>query len=90
MLLWFYLLKQDAVRANNWLFMTPISGYIVAAIFLNESITIFDVTATVFVITGLLLSGNIAIHPISIVLSNSKEGRVSPHIHKVKKFVEFL
>lgn len=64
MLLWFYLLKQDPVRANNWLFMTPIFGYVLAAIFLNEAITLFDIAATVFIITGLLLSGNIAIHPI--------------------------
>ncbi|MFJ8261017.1 DMT family transporter [Rummeliibacillus sp. NPDC094406] len=64
MLLWFYLLKQDTVRANNWLFMTPIFGYILAAIFLNESITMFDITATVFVVTGLLFSGNIATLPI--------------------------
>ncbi|MGE8205498.1 DMT family transporter [Heyndrickxia sp. NPDC080065] len=61
MLLWFYLLKQDAVRANNWLFMTPIFGYVLASIFLNESITILNMTATVFVVTGLLVSGNIAI-----------------------------
>ncbi|SDJ14684.1 DMT family transporter [Alteribacillus bidgolensis] len=33
MLLWFYLLKQDTVRANTWLFMTPIYGYILAAVF---------------------------------------------------------
>jgi len=64
MLLWFYLLKLDTVKANNWLFMTPIFGYILAAIFLNESITMFDITATVFVVLGLLLSGNIASLPI--------------------------
>ena len=64
MLLWFYLLKQDTVKANNWLFMTPIFGYVLAAFFLHESITIFDITATIFVVTGLFLSGNIAIHPI--------------------------
>lgn len=64
MLLWFYLLKLDPVRANNWLFLTPVFGYVLAAVFLSESITIFDITATIFVITGLFLSGNIAIQPI--------------------------
>jgi drug/metabolite transporter (DMT)-like permease len=64
MLLWFFLLKQDTVRANNWLFMTPIFGYVLADIFLNESITMFNITATVFVVIGLLISGNIAIRPI--------------------------
>jgi len=63
MLLWFYLLKQDTVRANNWLFMTPIFGYVLAAFFLKESITMFDIIATIFVVIGLLLSGNIATHP---------------------------
>ncbi|GAA3406970.1 DMT family transporter [Paenibacillus hodogayensis] len=60
MLLWFYLLRRDAVKANNWLFMTPIFGYMLAALFLDEAVTRFDLAATVFVITGLLLSGNIA------------------------------
>jgi len=60
MLLWFYLLKQDAVRANNWLFMTPIFGYILSAAILNETITSYDGIATIFVIAGLLISGNIA------------------------------
>lgn len=64
MLLWFYLLKQDTVKANNWLFITPIFGYALAALFLNESITMFDITATIFVVTGLFLSGNIAVPPI--------------------------
>jgi len=61
MLLWFYLLKQDAVKANNWLFMTPIFGYILSAAILNEPITNYDKIATVFVIAGLLISGNIAL-----------------------------
>ncbi|MFF2753072.1 DMT family transporter [Psychrobacillus sp. NPDC058041] len=76
MLLWFYLLKQDAVRANNWLFMTPIFGYVLAAIFLNESITMNDLIATLLVITGLLLSGNLAIHSKKFLkLSNRKSNR---------------
>lgn len=73
MLLWFYLLKQDTVRANNWLFMTPIFGYVLAALFLNESITIFDITATIFVVTGLFLSGNIAINPIKKISKQNSE-----------------
>lgn len=64
MLLWFYLLKQDAVRANNWLFMTPIFGYVLANIFLNESITTSAIIATILVVVGLLFSGNIVIRPI--------------------------
>lgn len=58
MLLWFRLLKQDPVKANNWLFVTPIMGYFLAAIFLKEPITLFDGIATVLVIIGLISSGN--------------------------------
>ncbi|MFM9277569.1 DMT family transporter [Paenibacillus jiagnxiensis] len=56
--LWFYLLKQDAVRANNWLLLNPVTGYILAAIILGEPITWYAVIATVIVLLGLYLSGN--------------------------------
>ncbi|WCK53220.1 EamA family transporter [Aneurinibacillus sp. Ricciae_BoGa-3] len=58
MVLWFYLLKQDAVKANIWLFLTPIAGYVLSAILLGEVITRYDVIASLFVFTGLYLSGN--------------------------------
>lgn len=61
MILWFYLLKQDAVRANNWLFLTPVFGYILATLFLGEPFTRFDFMATICVIIGLFISGNIAV-----------------------------
>lgn len=61
MLLWFYLLKQDAVTANNWLFITPIFGYILANLLLNEPITFYDITATLLVVLGLFISGNIVL-----------------------------
>lgn len=59
MILWFYLLKRDPVVANNWLFMTPIFGYLLSALVLKEPVTFFDLTGTVFVVGGLFLSGNI-------------------------------
>ncbi|MCM3268080.1 DMT family transporter [Paenibacillus elgii] len=59
--LWFYLLKQDAVRANNWLLLNPVTGYILAAIVLGEPITWYAVIATVIVLLGLYLSGNFRI-----------------------------
>ncbi|WP_047151780.1 DMT family transporter [Aneurinibacillus tyrosinisolvens] len=58
MILWFYLLKQDTVKANNWLFLTPIAGYALSSILLGEELTKYDVIATLFVFTGLYLSGN--------------------------------
>lgn len=59
MLLWFYLLSKDPVAANNWLFLTPVFGYILSALILKEPVTLFDLTGTLFVIVGLFISGNI-------------------------------
>ncbi|MED4241010.1 DMT family transporter [Priestia megaterium] len=58
MILWFYLLKQDAVKANIWLFLTPIAGYFLSSTLLGEEVTIYDILASLFVFTGLYLSGN--------------------------------
>lgn len=55
MLLWFYLLK-DPVRANNFLFLTPIFGYILGALFLNEVITTYHYIGAGLVVVGLILS----------------------------------
>ncbi|MEB3100795.1 DMT family transporter [Ferviditalea candida] len=65
MLLWFRLLKQDPVKANNWLFATPIMGYLLAAIFLHETITPFDGIGTVLVIIGLISSGNVTLRKLA-------------------------
>ncbi|MGG3510331.1 DMT family transporter [Paenibacillus lautus] len=59
--LWFYLLKQDAVKANNWLLLNPVAGYILAAIILGEPLTWYSVVATIIVLFGLYLSGNFRI-----------------------------
>ncbi|MED4241110.1 DMT family transporter [Priestia megaterium] len=62
MILWFYLLKQDAIKANIWLFLTPIAGYLLASILLGEEVTIYDVIASLCVFAGLYLSGNLRIN----------------------------
>ncbi|ACA40129.1 MULTISPECIES: DMT family transporter [Lysinibacillus] len=56
MILWFYLLEFDAVRANNFLFLTPIFGYILSAIFLNEMLTVYHYVGALFVIAGTFFS----------------------------------
>ncbi|MDM5333905.1 DMT family transporter [Ureibacillus composti] len=56
--LWFYLLKKDAIIANNWLLLNPVAGYILGVILLGEPITEFAVTGTILVLFGLYLSGN--------------------------------
>lgn len=59
--LWFYLLKKDPVRANMWMFLTPVFGYLQAAVVLGEPIHVTDVIGTVFVLLGLVVSGTIEI-----------------------------
>jgi drug/metabolite transporter (DMT)-like permease len=54
--LWFYLVKQDAVKASLWLFLCPIFGFIYAAIILHEPITWHTYAGTMLVIAGLYLA----------------------------------
>jgi probable blue pigment (indigoidine) exporter len=53
--LWFYLVKQDAVKASLWLFLCPIFGFINARIFLREPITFFTWIGTALVLVGLYM-----------------------------------
>ena len=55
-LLWLFILRQNAVRASFWLFLCPIIGFGFAAILLKEPITIFTIVGLFLVITGLYLS----------------------------------
>jgi probable blue pigment (indigoidine) exporter len=54
--LWFYLVKQDAVRASLWLFPCPVFGFMYAAALLGEPITWFTYLGTAMVIGGLYLA----------------------------------
>ncbi|WP_134699294.1 DMT family transporter [Ammoniphilus sp. YIM 78166] len=74
MVLWFYLLKQDAVKANMWLFLTPIAGYFQSSFLLGEEITRYDVIAALFVFAGLYLSGNLRLNNLRKPLAEKKIG----------------
>lgn len=54
--LWFYLVKQDAVRASLWLFLCPVFGFMYAAVLLHEPITWFTYAGTAMVIGSLYLA----------------------------------
>lgn len=56
MILWFHLLRLGAARASVWLLLTPIVGYVLAAVFLHEPLTLADGAASLLVIGGLALS----------------------------------
>jgi hypothetical protein len=62
-ILWFYLLKQDAVKANIWLFLTPIAGYFLASTLLGEEITIYDAIAFLFVFKARELFESVTLEP---------------------------
>ncbi|PSR53442.1 EamA family transporter [Adhaeribacter arboris] len=54
--LWFFLIKQDAVRASLWLFMCPIFGFFYSYTLLGEPITTYTFAGTALVIAGLYLA----------------------------------
>ena len=51
--LWFYLVRQDAVRASLWLFLCPIFGFLYSYLLLGEPITLYTFAGTGLVIGGL-------------------------------------
>lgn len=53
--LWFYLVRQDTIRASLWLFLCPIFGFTYSYFLMGEPITIYTVTGTLLVIGGLWL-----------------------------------
>lgn len=53
--LWLYLLKDNAVKASFWLFLCPVSGFVIAAITMHEPIGLFTVTGMLLVLGGLYL-----------------------------------
>ncbi|AQG80174.1 DMT family transporter [Spirosoma montaniterrae] len=53
--LWFYLVRQDPVRASLWLFLCPIFGFLYSYVLLDEPITLFTFVGTGLVVGGLWL-----------------------------------
>lgn len=53
--LWFYLVREDAVRASLWLFLCPIFGFLYAFVLLDEPITGYTAAGTALVLSGLYL-----------------------------------
>lgn len=54
--LWLWLLKKNAVKAGLWLFLSPVFGFAIAAVILNDVISGFTVAGVVLVMIGLFLS----------------------------------
>lgn len=54
--LWFYLVKQDPVRASLWMFLCPIFGFFYSWALLGEPITGYTFAGTALVVAGLVLA----------------------------------
>lgn len=55
--LWLRLLQTNTVRAGLWLFLCPLFGFIFAAWWMHEPVSLYTVIGVALVIGGLLLSG---------------------------------
>jgi drug/metabolite transporter (DMT)-like permease len=53
--LWLWLLKRNAVTASYWLFLCPVFGFIIAAVSLNEPITLYTIAGILLVTAGLYM-----------------------------------
>jgi drug/metabolite transporter (DMT)-like permease len=54
--LWFFLVRQDPVRASLWMFLCPIFGFFYSWALLGEPITGYTFAGTALVIAGLVLA----------------------------------
>jgi drug/metabolite transporter (DMT)-like permease len=54
--LWFFLVRQDAVKASLWLFLCPAFGFLYAYLLLGEPVTGFTYLGTALVLGGLYLA----------------------------------
>jgi probable blue pigment (indigoidine) exporter len=53
--LWLFLLRDNAVKASFWLFLCPVSGYVIANTMMHEPIGLFTISGMALVIGGLYL-----------------------------------
>lgn len=54
--LWLWLLKRNTVKAGLWLFLCPVFGFAIAAVILNDVISVYTVVGVLLVMIGLFLS----------------------------------
>ncbi|CAN5429912.1 DMT family transporter [soil metagenome] len=53
--LWLYLLRDNPVKASFWLFLCPVSGFLIAALLMKEPISAYTFIGVAFVVAGLYL-----------------------------------
>lgn len=55
MLLWLYLLRDNPVKASAWLFLCPIAGFAIAAVWMKEPLSWHTFVGVLLVLAGLYL-----------------------------------
>lgn len=55
-MIWLYLLRQDAIKASFWLFLCPIAGFAIAALLMKEPLSLYTLTGVILVLAGLYLT----------------------------------
>ncbi|HEY4206929.1 MAG TPA: EamA family transporter [Puia sp.] len=53
--LWLYLLRDNATKASFWLFLCPVSGFLIANAVMKEPIGVYTISGMALVIAGLYL-----------------------------------
>lgn len=53
--LWLFLLRDNPVKAAFWLFLCPVSGYVIANVLMKEPVGLYAVAGMLLVIAGLYL-----------------------------------
>jgi len=54
--LWLWLLKTNTVKAGLWLFLCPVFGFAIAALFLGDQISSYTIIGVLLVMAGLFLA----------------------------------
>jgi drug/metabolite transporter (DMT)-like permease len=54
--IWLWLLSINPVRAGLWLFLCPLFGFLIAAWWMRDVISMYTIAGVAFVIGGLLIS----------------------------------
>ena len=55
---WLWLLKSAPIKAGMWLYLCPIFGFIIAAIFMHDPLTLYTLTGVIMVLIALVMVRN--------------------------------
>lgn len=74
--LWLWLLKVDAARSSFWLFLSPVFGFVISAIFTHEPLTAYTFAGMALVIAGIVWenkSAKVAVATVILLAATPRE-----------------